>query len=664
MEDISKYYHKYRKAIEELEQLYLRGKENARYYRGQNWTAEDLTKHYDQGFYHAYSIPLIAVKLNRILSIQRDNRFDAKARGRGQEDELTAEVINYILKYVDDINMFKWVESEVFQDGLCKLYGVLKVTKDTTFNPLGEISLTKIPYDQFYYDTNAIRYNLEDAVFMGEYKWISMDNAKVLYPDFDFEKQGDTSVENYLTTSWSKQAQMDYSKMYHGYSEPKIVDWLDEKKRTVKICEHYEKEWTQKYLVKNFKTGDFLPFDSKKQADEYIMTQIQGEMKAASSQPNYSKIFTDEDFGVIPKYLPTWHKVLFTGTTLISKEVHPYYTPPYFRYCALFDDGKFWTLTDLAKDPQKAYDRMMSMIDKSTAKNIKGNNYTVIPARLHPTETQDMTALGNDLTSGGKLIRAVAHDAIAPINKFNDIRVESGLATTYQSLIEDLLGGRSFQGLDSPVRQTATEVISLERNASQTGLLFSDNLARWKQSVFTYVVELIKDIYTPERTIRIIGEVSSKKIQDTFTSKGIYTPSELYQGEVGYLNLSKLPKPIDQCELDIVIDNVANGKLDKDEKFQQIMALNQISINAGYPPIPYTLLLQYSKLDPTIKNELEEYQKKAEEEMAKQKQMSTDLAEVNALKSMGELVKPQKSKSDADGDETQQSNSQNNKIIM
>lgn len=632
IENTDVYRRKYEKAKSVLDPVYQRGLENARYYRGDNWSQRDRLAHTSQGFFHAYSIPLIAVKINRILSQQRANRFEAKARGRGQEDELTAEVINMIIKYVDDANQFKWLESEVYQDGLTKLYGVLKIDIDYLSSPLGEIKMTKVPFDQFYYDTNAKDYLLEDAVFVGEYKWLPADKAAALYPDFDFQKDGETAPYGALDHAYQTISNSWYSGMRRT-EEKSLEHWLDENNKLVKICEHFEKEYQKRYLVQSPETGDFVACKTRKQAEEFVRMGLGGGENTSEVQP--------EKFLIIPKTIPLWRRILFTGDTIISNTEHEFSRPPYHRYTALFDDGYCWSLVDLAKDPQKAYDRMMSMIDKSTAKNIKGNNYTVNPDRLHPTEIQDMDALFGRLSSGGSYVKVISPDAIAPINKFNDIRVESSMAAAYQQLIEDLLGGRNYQGLESSSRQTATEIMSLERNATQTGLLYADNLARWKQSVWSYVTELIKVVYTPERTVRVIGEVATKEVQEALQSAGIYKPSSIYAGEVGYLDLSTLGTSLYDCELDIIIDNVESSRTDRDEKFQQIMALNQISIQGYGQPLPFELMLKYSKLDPTIKASLAAFQQQAQAtSQQKQKEMA-DLEKAKQLTEMAKALKPE-----------------------
>jgi len=634
--NVSVYKDKFTEAMNLLNPLHARGDENARYYQGKNWTQKDIEAHARQGFYHAYSIPLTAVKLNRILSLQRANRFDAKARGRGEEDELTAEVINYIIKYTDDVNRFKYIESEIFQDGICKLFGILKVDIDYTIHPLGEITLTKVPYKQFYYDANSVLYNLDDATFMGQTKLIPKDKAEQLYKAFDFDRYGDDAPLPAYERIENMYDQAQYSNTFEG----RATDWADEKNKLIRINEHFDLNYVTKHVAKNLKTGDYLEFDTKQEAQNYVKDMLmQLQMQTALGTP-VDKKYTQEDFTTFTKKSKEWKRIVFTGEKIVEESVHPFKRPGLFRYAAFFDDGDIWSLTDLAKDTQKAYDRMMSMIDKSTAKNIKGSNYVILPDKLHPSENKNVDALFRRLSGGGSYVAAVSNDVIMPMAKINDVRVESGLAQGYQSIIEDLLGGRSFQGLDNKTRQTATEVLTVEKNATQSGLLFSDNLARWKQDVYSYLVEVIKYVYTPERTVRVIGEIENRKVLEALTTSGVYSASNMYEGEVGYFNLNKLQKPISDCELDIIIDNVESSKMDREEKFRQVMALNEIALRAGYQPLPFDLITKYSNLDPTIKTELMKYQEQERVAMQQKMEVQADIEKTKQLTQIANATKP------------------------
>lgn len=602
-----------------LEPIYAEGLENAKYLRGDNWSKRDLESHKLQG-YQAFSIPLIAVKINRILALQRQNRFESKVRGRGEEDELSAEVLNMILKYVDDTNNGKYEESEIYQAGISKKYGVMEVWTDYNENPLGEIRFKSIPFEMFYFDTNSKRYNLhEDATFMGTSQKLPFNVVKQLYPDYDWK----------------------YSELHKNYEDLKgnLADWCDPITEMITLNNHYDLDYRLKYLVKNITTGDFNIFLSKKDAESYIQESLLREQKKFTEQSEYKVKITQDDFKIFNKTLPQWRHIVLSGSNIVLEEDWRYSKPPLFRYCSMFDSGNFWSLIDLAKDSQKAYDRMTAMIDKSIAKNIKGNNYTLNPDYLHPNETKNLDELNRRLSAGGGVALVQRHDAYSHLPSGNNVNVESQMAVNYQSLIEDLLGGRSFQGLDSATQQTATEIKTLEKNSQQVGLLYMDNLAQFKQNFTSYLIEVIKDVYTPDRTFRIIGEVSSKKVLDALQTAGIYKESSLYQGEYGWVDLGKM-QPLANCNADVVIENVESTNSDKDSKFNQLMVINTMAVQYGYSPLPFEYLLQYTKLDATVKNGLVQWQEEQAKVMQEQKAVETDLQKGQFLTNLMERVKP------------------------
>lgn len=622
--DISVYATKYKKSVEVLQKFYAQGLENGNYYRGDNWSQRDIEAHRQQGFYHAFAIPLLAVKLNRILASQRQNRFECKVRGRGMEDELTAEVLNMLIKFVDDDNGLKYLDSEVFQDGSTKKYGVCEIYVDFNNNPQGEIRFAVIPFNQFYWDTNSKKYNLhEDATFMGTFQWIPTDRLQQLYPDFNF---------NYA----------DISKNYSNDYGIILNDWCDPKTQLVKICNHFEKVYRTKYLVKNIISGDFLAFDSKKEASAFIASQTQQELQTIQSADEYSKTFTADDFRIFTKKIVCWERIVFTGTNEITREDWNYSIPPYFRYCCFHDSttGDFWSLTDLAKDPQKAYDRMISMIDKSTAKNIKGNNYVVNPDLLHPSESKDIDAVFTRLSNGGSYVRANNPNAITPLQNHNNVQVESQQALYYQQIINDLLGGNAFQGVEAETAQTATEVRTLEKNAQQTTLLYMDNFARYKNAYTEYLIEVIKDIYTPDRSFRVVGEIQNKKVLETMQNAGIYKESLINKGSYGWVDLSGV-KNLANANVDVVIEDVEATNSDKDNKFNQLMAINAMAVQNGFAPLPFEYLLNFTKLDATVKNGLVEWQKNQEQAQAQAQEMNADAKKGEFLTNLIDKVKPQ-----------------------
>lgn len=620
-EALDRIYNKYTKARTELEdKVYKLAEENARYLRAQHWNESEVQQHELEGF-RAYNIPLLATKINRVLAIQRTNRFDSKCYGREPEDELGAEAKNYLIKYVLDYNKFKYTESDMYRDGLTKKYGVICTEPSYEENPEGEIIMHREDWRCFYWDTNAKEYGLEDATFMGTVKWLPLDEVKMQFPDFE----------------------MDNAEMAHSYQDTygTLADWCDPKKQLIKVITHFEREIETVYLCKNLQTGDFDRYDTKQQAQEAIQQKIEQTLTSLAEQEEIELSITESDFEVIPRRIKKWKKIVFSGKNLISEEDWAYSRPPYFRYACFEDDGEIWSLADLAKDPQKLFDRLSTMADKSTAKNIKGNNYEVVYPHLHPMHQGDLDGLMRGLASGGQVVAVTRQGAFNAIDNRNNIQIEVGLMDKYQTYIEDILGGRTFQGLETKGEQTATEVSVTENNAKQTTSLFLDNLARWKLSLTEYLIELIDDVFSKNRKVRVMGEVRSQELLQMMKDAGVYTDARIGKGEYGWVDTGKLPKPLSQYRVDIQIDDVTATTLDRQSKFLQLLELNNIAVRIYGQPLPFEFILQYANVDPTIKAGLVKFQQQAEMQRQKQVAMAEAQAKIQGLSNLANTFKPE-----------------------
>ena len=158
--ELADYRNIHSKALEVFDEKYKDGLKNGELIKARDWTKKEIAQHEAQGL-NAWNIGLFATKFGRVLSEQRNNRSKFKARARGREDEIIAEVGNYILDYVDDINNFKYIESDIYKDGLGKKWGVLHARIDNAVHPRGEVVLESVPFNEVLWDTNNVQYNLE-----------------------------------------------------------------------------------------------------------------------------------------------------------------------------------------------------------------------------------------------------------------------------------------------------------------------------------------------------------------------------------------------------------------------------------------------------------------------------------------------------------------------
>lgn len=609
-------------ALTQFQTYYDTGNANANYMKGRHWSKDERDK-IIQKKQQPYSIPLTAVKLNRLLSEQRNNRWDWKARGRGIEDEITAEVGNCLMKYIDDNNNFKFVESEVYQDGLAKKYGVLEVSVDFSEDVRGEVKLKKIPFNEVLWDTNSKLYDLSDAEFFERFVWTTKRKLKLEFPEKTKEIDA-LSLDNSNNLS----------------SDKSIKQWFrsEKGKDLVKIVYHYERINKKIVTVKNTMSGtDPSDFESKDEAEKYITEEIK------KSQGQLSK----KHFGIISRTKEYWNLTVFSNNTILEEKEIDYL--PYRVFFCFFDDGDFWNIVDLARDTQIMYDRYLMMMDKATTKNIRGNNYQLNPELLHPQETKDLNKLQADLVDGGKVVLSQTQNQIfQPIGKNENIQVESQMFQIAQALLEDIFGGRTFQGLDANKKQTATESKILENQAKVSVFLYLDNLVRFKISVGELIWELIGKVYTQDRQVRILGESLSQELKQYFQQKQLYVPSQTEPESYGYINLTGLPKTIASTKADIIIDKVEANPSMKIVKYQQLMNLNQYFAQVYQEPIPMETLVEYMDIDYTIKQKLITWQtekKKQQQMQAQQQQERENVKQANeVLKVTGNQQQPQEQK--------------------
>ncbi len=564
MQSISELKDLHEQAYTKFQSYYNKGLENARFKKGQHWSASEITEHKNDGRL-AYSIPLLATKFNRILSEQRNNRFIWKPKARHYEDELKAEVGGLILRYIDDINNFKYTESEIFEDGMGKQYGVVGATIDTLKNPLGDIKLEKVPFNEVCWDINAKKYDLSDADWFQRFGWFTKEYLKTLYPE-----SKDT------IDSLSQDFDTNREQWYR----------INKDKDEIKVIWHYQKATKTIYYVDNGK--DLVRFLTEKEAKKYAKSLNLPEQQITSNKNYYIDV------------------TCFSNTNQIKQWDLNLFSPPFRVYFAFFDDGEFWSLIDLAKDPQRYYDRTVSSIDRATTRNIKPNNYELVKDKLHPDEIKDRTTLEKRLSKGGTMVDVLEKGTIAPIGANVNIQTDVILLNNLQGLIEDLLGGRTFQGLESKNDMTATESTLLVQAGRIANLMYLDNLKRWKKSVGELCWELMGQVYNTQRTIRILGDsYLSEEIKQRLIQEGVFLQSSWYSDQA-YL---RLPQDVNfgEIQVDIIIDEISGSMNARQEILQQLLTFNQVLIQNGNPPLPMDIIIPYLQIDSTIKQKLLQY---------------------------------------------------------
>jgi hypothetical protein len=247
------------------------------------------------------------------------------------------------------------------------------------------------------------------------------------------------------------------------------------------------------------------------------------------------------------------------------------------------------------------------------------------------------------MVEGGHILPVLKDGAISPIGTQTNITLEVTLIEMLKSLIEDLFGGNTFQGLDSKRKQTATEA-SLQEKAARLGtFLFIDNLMRWKNLVGEVVYDCILNTYTYEMKLAISGEALGKQIQQTLQEAGIYKMSDNYDNQ-GYLTYNKDGKRLRQNKMNVMVNEVEMSDTMRVLQYEQLKEFSVDMVNIGGQPIPPELLLKASNIDPTLKAGLQKYYDEQMKMLAEQAKQQANMEEAKlitqALPAMDKVINP------------------------
>lgn len=123
------------------------------------------------------------VAINGILGIVASTHTAPLALPREPKDDAASGVATECLRYVAHQNRFKHEKKYLLKDNL--LGGVCAVLVGLGEDK-GQIDITPVRWEEFFYDPRSKRVDFKDARYMGVVKWMYADEAKDLAPDNQF----------------------------------------------------------------------------------------------------------------------------------------------------------------------------------------------------------------------------------------------------------------------------------------------------------------------------------------------------------------------------------------------------------------------------------------------------------------------------------------------
>lgn len=176
----------------------------------------------------------IKKKINTLTGIQHRMRTKPRALPRTPEHEGAADAATKALRFVTDNVDFPQVSSEAFRRQMVWGYGGAIVEVEPKGDEI-EIVINEIPPEWYYFDPHSRKRDFSDKTFDGIALWMDAEEAKALFPGND----------DLIDAAFQ---------MFENFDDldDKPEVWIDQKRKRVRILQHYYKEkgvWNLAYIT-------------------------------------------------------------------------------------------------------------------------------------------------------------------------------------------------------------------------------------------------------------------------------------------------------------------------------------------------------------------------------------------------------------------------------
>lgn len=216
--------------FEEAEQSTQTSREKAErdrdYYDGKQWTEEEAAELRKRG-QPVIALNVIRQRVNYHLGMEKKQRRDPKAYGRGPEDQQAAEVATESLRYAMERTDYHSERSRFWEnlkvEGCSAMEPSLADRGDGNY----DIEWKHVPWDRLFYDPHSARTDFSDARYIGQVQWMDEEELLDSYPD------GGIAVENAL--KGATDGGLGLGNTYED--RPRWQMWADPKRKRVRVVQ-------------------------------------------------------------------------------------------------------------------------------------------------------------------------------------------------------------------------------------------------------------------------------------------------------------------------------------------------------------------------------------------------------------------------------------------
>lgn len=480
---------------------------------GEHWTEEEkaiLTEIKRS----ALTLNKIAPLWRLVMGYQTSNRLDINyvPTSDSQSSEGVGQVLQNVYKAEAGRTDLKFIDSEVFGDGLTTGRGFWDIRLDFENNDFGEVKpITNDPFS-IYIDPDCNTYDLnESAAYVQESVWTDIDKVNELFGPAAAEQ-----VE--CMTSVSHQSQLLYflgeqdispHRFFGQYADDKAMgnwsdvyhtDFVDRQAKRLRLLDSQYKITRIQPCFIDLETGTKAPIP-----DDWMIPENQFKIQAFldhAEQLNNKVKIAHRPVKRIRWTVTCADVLLFDGWS-------PYNSYTKVGYFPYFRRGKTRGMVEDLVDPQREINKKRSVLIDILNRNAN-SGWIYEENTLDPEQEENLRKYGSAPGINVKY-------KTSPTNREGPRRIEpggypQGLDRLEEKASVDLhqISGINESALGQLDRvQSGRAIEARQRQAVLSIQLYQDNFSRSKKILGRKFLEIFQQHYTEERVYRIMGEDSN-----------------------------------------------------------------------------------------------------------------------------------------------------------
>jgi hypothetical protein len=524
---------------------------------GEQWSEQDKHLLQQQGR-PAYEFNEIMPSVNSAIGYQIHNRLDIAFKPRGGDADLqTATLLSKVTMQVADMCQLRWLETQVFTDGLVQQRGYFDLRIDFDSNMHGDIRLGTLDPMDVIPDPDSKTYDPDGWADVVITRWLTLDEIQQLYgkaAKTKAEASGDDGPDFGDLDDEEERAK------FGGKNQPGLYDAFgtaEDGLRRYRVIDRQRWVYELTHCMVWPDTGDVQVEDAMAE-DSIADALLQGAVRSKRMRKRIQWAVSTYSTTLFDKYSPYEH---FTVV-------------PFFAY---FRRGKTRSMVDNAIGPQKVLNKAVSQFVHIL--NTSANSGWI-------TDQNSITNMDADeLEQRGAqtgLHIEVKEGARRP-EKIQPNTVPSGidrLIDRATQTLKDVTVPEAMRGNQGA--EVSGIAIQAKQFASQQQLAVPlDNLAMTRRLLALRILKLIQTYYDSARVFRITET-------DPMTGKQVEERLEINQFDQAtgrYLN------DVTVGTYDVVITEQPMQVTFMNSQFQQALEMREKGVR-----IPDATVVQYSNL--------------------------------------------------------------------